>query len=158
MSETPQTKAEAVAPHLALFGMGDMLVARLVQAAAKLGLADHLESGQRSAEELAAPLHAHAPSLHRFMRTLAGLGILRQTEGRRFALTPLGEALRTNAPMSARPTLLLFDALQTSLEHFAYSLQTGAPGAEKAHGMPLFDYLQQRWRDADPIRRQRFGS
>jgi hypothetical protein len=31
MSETPQTKAEAVPPHVALIGMGDMLVARLVQ-------------------------------------------------------------------------------------------------------------------------------
>jgi hypothetical protein len=49
--------------------------ARTLYAAAKLGLADQLSSGPKSAAEIAAPMHAHAPSLHRLMRTLASLGI-----------------------------------------------------------------------------------
>ena len=49
--------------------------ARTLYAAAKLGLADQLSSGLKSAAEIAAPMHAHAPSLHRLMRTLASLGI-----------------------------------------------------------------------------------
>jgi DNA-binding IclR family transcriptional regulator len=41
-----------------------------------LGLADQLTDGPKSAAELAGPVRAHAPSLHRLMRTLASLGIL----------------------------------------------------------------------------------
>ncbi|WP_445222507.1 methyltransferase family protein [Bradyrhizobium sp. Pa8] len=50
--------------------------ARTVCVAAKVGLADQLASGPKSALELAGPMQAHAPSLHRLMRTLASLGIL----------------------------------------------------------------------------------
>lgn len=38
-------------------------------------------------------MQAHAPSLHRLMRTLASLGILTEQSSQRFALTSLGEAL-----------------------------------------------------------------
>jgi hypothetical protein len=68
--------------------------AKFAQAAAKLGLADHLADGPRSASDLAPVTGTHAPTLHRFMRTLAGLGILTEGDGQRFALTPLGEALK----------------------------------------------------------------
>ena len=44
------------------------------------------------------------------MRTLAGFGILTESDGERFALTPLGEALETGAPGSARSTLIAFGA------------------------------------------------
>jgi DNA-binding IclR family transcriptional regulator len=50
-------------------------VSALVYAAAKVGIADHLAGGPKSAAEAAAAMHLHAPTLHRFMRTLAGLGI-----------------------------------------------------------------------------------
>ena len=64
------------------------------------------KSGPKSAAELAAPMRVHAPSLHRLMRTLASLGILTEREAQRFALTPLGAALKTGAPGSARSSLL----------------------------------------------------
>ena len=85
----------------------------------------------------------HAPSLHRFMRTLAGLGILAEGEAQRFALTPLGEALKTGAPGAARSTLIAFGgpAFWRSWEEIVYSLETGKPAFEKVWGMPLFDYL-----------------
>ena len=125
-------------------------VSATVYAAAKLSLADHLASGARSAVELAGPTATHAPSLHRLMRTLAGLGILTERDGQRFALTSLGEALRTGAPGSARATLLAFcqPAFWHSWEEMVYSLKTGKTGFEKACGMPLFDYLAQHPEEA----------
>jgi hypothetical protein len=42
-------------------------------------------------------MHVHAPSLHRLMRTLASIGILTERTEQRFALTDLGEALKTGA-------------------------------------------------------------
>jgi SAM-dependent methyltransferase len=110
-----------------------------------LGLADHLTTEPKSAVELAATTHTHAPSLHRLMRTLAGLGILTERDAQRFALTPLGEALKTGAPGSARATLIAFcgPAFWHSWEEILYSLETGQTGFEKAWGMPIFEYLAQ---------------
>ena len=73
-------------------------VSATVYAAAKLGIADHLDAGPKSAAELAGATGTHAPSLHRLMRTLAGLGILTERDSQRFALTTLGEALKSGAP------------------------------------------------------------
>ena len=116
----------------------------------QLGIADHLAAGPRSAVELAGTTGTHAPSLHRLMRTLAGLGILTERDAQRFALTPLGEALKTGAPGSARATLIAFGspAFWHSWEEIIYSLETGKTGFEKACGMPVFEYLAQHPEEA----------
>ncbi|WP_234685286.1 acetylserotonin O-methyltransferase [Bradyrhizobium monzae] len=126
------------------------VVARTVYAAAKLGLADQLASGPRSAAELAGPMRVHSPSLHRLMRTLASMGILTEQAERRFALTDLGEALKTGAPGSARSSVLISGShwAQRGWDNIIYSLQTGKTGFEKAHGVSFFDYLAQHPDDA----------
>jgi hypothetical protein len=90
-------------------------------------------------------MHVHAPSLHRLMRTLASIGILTEQTGRRFGLTDLGEALKTGAPGSARSSVLISGspAFQSGWDNLVYSVQTGNPGFEKAHGITYFDYLAQ---------------
>ena len=150
MPDPPGINPLPLPPQSMLIQMGNPSVARVIQAAAKLGLADHLESGPRNAKELAGPLRANAPALHRFMRSLAGLGVLTQTENGRYALTPLGDALRTNAPRSARPTLLMMgsELPARAFDHFVHSLQTGKTGTEKAWGMPFFEYLEQHPEEA----------
>jgi hypothetical protein len=143
--------SKALPPHALLIQMGTASwVSATVYAAAKLGVADHLGVGPRTAEELAGPTRTHAPSLYRLMRTLAGLGILTEQDEQRFALTLLGEALKTGAPGSARATLLAFcgPAFWHSWEEMLYSLQTGKTGFEKACGMPLFEYLAQHPEEA----------
>ena len=84
------------------------------------------------------------------MRTLASLGILTERGDRRFALTPLGEALKTGAPGSARASLLTVGSpwFNSAFDHIVHSLQTGETGFEKAQGMPVFDYLAQHPDDA----------
>ena len=120
-------------------------VAPALYAAAKLGIADHLADGPRSTDVLASATGTHAPSLYRFMRTLANFGILEEVQGQRFALTSLGEALKTGAPGSARSTLLAFGgpSFWHTWEEIVYSLETGKPAFDKAWGMPFFDYLGQ---------------
>lgn len=139
-----KAKAEALAPHDQLIQMGTAFwVSRILYAAAKLGIADQLAAGPRSAAEIAGATGTHAPSLHRLMRTLAGLGILTEGDAQRFALTPLGEALKTGAPGSARATLMTLAGPfgWRAFEEILYSLETGKTGFEKAFGMPAFDYL-----------------
>ncbi len=144
--EGQHSTGKVPAAHEQLIQMGvGFWVSRIVYAAAKLGLADKLADGPKDAEALAGPTGTHAPSLHRLMRTLAGLGILTEDDEKRFALTPLGEALKSDAPGSARSTLIAL-AGQWQWQGWGelmHSLETGQTGVEKALGMPLFDYLAQ---------------
>jgi hypothetical protein len=151
MHSDHQTESHAPPPHVQLIQMATSAwVARTLHAAAMLGLADQLAGGPKSAAELAGPMRAHAPSLHRLMRTLASLGILTEHRERRYALTTFGEALKNNAPGAARSTVLALGSpwAQSAWEHLVYSVQTGKTGFEKAQGMPLFDYLAQHPEDA----------
>ena len=145
MSVHEETAPRAVPPHVQLIQMGTAAwVNAVVFAAAKIGLADQLAAGPRNAAELAGPMRLHAPSLHRLMRTLASLGILTERDAQRFALTPMGEALKTGAPGSARATFIAFGGtFWHGWEEIVYSLETGNTGFDKAHGMPLFEYLRQ---------------
>ena len=136
--------AETLPAHVQLINMSrGATMAAIIHAAAKLGIADHLASGAKTAEELAGPTRAHAPSLYRLLRTLASLGVFTEDAQHRFRLTPLGEALKTGAPGAARATVLTLAGrtFWRGLENFTYSVDTGKPGIEKAIGMPIFDYL-----------------
>src|SRR5881397_3039748 len=125
MTGKNDTKSATPPPHAQLIEMATAhWISRIVYVAAKLSLADHLAGAPKSAEELAGPTGTHAPSLYRFMRTLAHLGLLSEDAGQRFALTPLGEALKKNAPGAARASVL-----------------TGKSGVEKYLGMPIFDWF-----------------
>ena len=151
MAESIQATAPCLPPHVQLIQMGTGgAVANVVHIAAKIGLADQLADGPKSAADLAGPLALHAPSLHRLMRTLAGLGLLTESEAQRFSLTKLGAALKSNAPGSARSTLLMTGSgwVGSGFANLLHSLQTGRTGFEKAHGMPFFDYLARHPEDA----------
>ena len=138
-------------PHMQLIQMGTGLwVSRIVYMAAELALADRLADGAKSAADLAGPTGTHERSLHRLMRTLVGFGILAAVDETRFALTPLGEALKSGAPGAARETILAF-AGQWSWDgwrEFLHSMQTGQTAVSKSLGMELFDYLATSPADA----------
>ena len=151
MSDNNPVASQALPPHVQLIQMGAAFwVSRVVYAAAKLGLADQLAAGPKNATELAGPMQVHAPSLHRLMRTLASLGLLTKRPEQRFALTALGEALKTGARGSARASLLTLGSrwFQGSFDEIVYSIQTGKTGFEKAQGMTFFDYLAQHPEEA----------
>ena len=86
-------------------------ISRAVYVAAKLGVSDLLADGPRSSAELAQLTGAHAPSLYRILRLLAALNVLREQPPGQFALTPLGERLRTDVSGSLRNWAMLTDQL-----------------------------------------------
>lgn len=146
-----ESKPESLPPHVQLIQIGIAhWGSKMLLAAAQLGLADRLAAGARNADELAAEMKLHARSLYRFMRTLAGMGILTEVSSHTFALTPLGEALKTDAPGSARATILTLTGpiCSRSFDRILYSLETGETGFEQAFGMGLFDYLAEHPEEA----------
>ncbi len=146
MKENREARTEALPPHLQLIQLATgYWVSRIVYAAAKLDLADHLAEGPKSAAELAGATRTDGPSLHRLMRTLASLGILTEDTDHRFALTPLGEAFKTGAPGYARSSVLSLvgDVRWRSWGEFLHCLETGETGVKKAFGMTGWEYLEQ---------------
>ena len=151
MATERQATAGAPPLHAQLIQMGmGFWVSRILYAAAKLSLADHLAEGPKSAVELAGQIHTHAPSLHRLMRTLAGLGVLTEDASHHFALTPLGAALKTGAPGSARATILALagDLWYQGWQPILYCLETGKTGMQKAFGISQFEYFSQHPEEA----------
>lgn len=75
-------------------------VSQAIHVAATLGIADLLAGGSRTSDDLAESTRTHPPTLYRLLRALASVDVLRELDGRRFELTPLGERLRSDAPDS----------------------------------------------------------
>jgi predicted O-methyltransferase YrrM len=119
-------------------------ISQAVYVAAKLGIADLVKDGPRSAEDLAGVTSTHAPSLYRLLRALASVGVFAEDGQRRFGLTPTAECLRSDLPGSQRGL-----AVMNGEEHYRaygdllYSVQTGKPGFDRVYGMPVFDFLSR---------------
>lgn len=151
MTTAPQPSVETLPPHVQVIQMSTgHWVSKMIYAASKLELADRLSEGPKTAEELAGPTGTHAPSLHRLMRTLAGLGIFAKSDEGRFGLTALGESLKKGSPGSAHETVLTMagPTFNAAFEEILHSIETGETGFEKAFGMPIFDYYAQHQDEA----------
>jgi hypothetical protein len=138
-------------PHVQLVQMATAYWgSRILYVAAKLRLADHLADGPQSAETLAAATGTQAAALYRLMRTLASLGVLTENGAQQFALTPLGAALRSDAPNPTRATVLTLagDWIWRGFEHMLYSVETGRSGLEHSLKEPMFDWLGKHPADA----------
>ena len=85
-------------PWLDLLGLiNGFQVTQAIHVASTLRVADHLKDGPCSAEELAPLTQSHAGALYRLLRALAAIGVFKEDENRRFALTPMGECLRADS-------------------------------------------------------------
>ncbi len=113
--------------------------------AAELRVSELLAEGPRRVEALADEAGCHAPSLYRLCRALSTVGVYEELPGRRFATTPLGRALETDAPGSAaawarhvgRP--YAWAAWSGLLE----GVRTGANPFTAVHGTGAWEYRRQ---------------
>ena len=113
---------------------------------ARLGIADHMDGTPKPVEDIAARCGAHAPSLYRVMRMLAAFGVFKEGPPRHFALTPVGELLKTNAPGSLRYMAMMFgeEFSTRAYEHIAACLRTGGDGVSEAYGKQIWEVLAER--------------
>lgn len=140
----PETDSSSLPSHVQLVHMATAhWVSHILYVAAKLSLADHMAKKPTRADDLAVATKTHAPSLGRFLRTLGHLGLVTENDAGCFALTPLGEALKTDATGAARAAILTLASpwMTRGWAHLLESVQTGTPGLERALGMPFFDWL-----------------
>ncbi|MCP4688063.1 MAG: methyltransferase, partial [Desulfobacterales bacterium] len=136
---------ETPPPVAMLQMMSGFWISRGIYIVAKLGIADHVKDGSRSAEELADLTSAHAPSLYRLLRMLAGVGIFAEDENGRFGLTPLASTLQSDVPGSLRS----FAIAEMGEDHYdawgmlMHSVKTGEISFDRVFGMDVWDYYAQ---------------
>jgi len=122
-----------------------MKMTQALYVAAKLGIADLLASEPRSISQLAAATSSSERSLYRVLRSLAAVGIFRETDPRVFELTPYADALRSDTPNSFRNGAIFMgeEWLWKVMGQMLYSVKTGKPAWAHVHGSEAFAYLAE---------------
>ncbi|MFI4952129.1 MAG: methyltransferase [Burkholderiales bacterium] len=119
------------------------IVSRALQVAAELGLADALAKGPKDRDALAREVDAHADTMDRLMRTLAGFGVFDRLPDGRYANTRLSEYLRSDTPgsMCALARMYGGSPLWQAWAGLEHSVRSGEPGFAHIHESPIFEYL-----------------
>jgi hypothetical protein len=142
-----RTAPGASSPARILDLIGGMWAARAVGVVARLGVADQLAGGPRTAAELAPVLGADPAALFRLLRAVVSIGVFTRDRGDRFGLTPFGQCLRSGVPGSMRAAI----ASEVDTVHWACwgqldeCVRTGKPAFEKLFGLRNpWDYYRDR--------------
>jgi hypothetical protein len=140
-----KSEASSNTTPMLLLRMADgLIIHQTLYAAAKLGVADLLASGSRTAAELAEQLKVKESPLYRTLRLLASQGVFQETAPRTFAQTDLSHFLRTGVPGSIRATIIFrgSEFFFAPYGEILHSIETGQPAREKIYGINAFDYLR----------------
>jgi hypothetical protein len=118
-------------------------ISQCIHVAAKLGIADLLEDGPRSSQELAAATQTQASALVRFLRVLGSQEMLSVDGEGRYCSTPMLRLLCDRAPGSLRAAGIYWGEawMWDAWGQLLYSLQTGSPAFDHVHGASLFEFL-----------------
>ncbi len=114
-------------PAILLRARDGLILHQTLYVAAKLGVADRLEEGWRSAAELAKELKVNEDALYRVMRLLASQGIFEENNARSFRNTGVSNFLRTGVPGSVRSLFIFWgsDFHYPSFGQIMHSIETG---------------------------------
>jgi hypothetical protein len=128
------------------------LATQLIFVAAKLRLADALAPAPLTCADLAAAVGAEPGVLRRVLRGLAAEQVLDELPGGRFALTPTGQLLRTDAPGTRHGAALAGGAAgYAAMAGLLAAVRGGGVPFELVHGEPFVSHL-----DAQPDQRGLF--
>ncbi len=120
-------------------------VAQSVYVAAKLGIADRIESKSKSAAELASETTSNPDILYRLLRMLSRVGVFSENEKGEFGLTSIGECLRTGSPGTLRTfSIAMGEELYRAWGDPMHSVKTGGSAFEYVFGSNPFEYRASR--------------
>ncbi|HET9378856.1 MAG TPA: methyltransferase [Chthoniobacterales bacterium] len=141
-----------VAPPIAVLQLvTGRWVAQIVGVAAELGLADEIQGGPKTAQEIATAKGLQAPALYRLLRALASVGIFAEQEDGRFRQTPMSDTLRSDVPYSMRGVACMSNlrSVVRGWMELERSVRTNTSAFEHEHGTPIFHYLNQHPEDME---------
>ncbi|MFJ9821230.1 methyltransferase [Streptomyces sp. NPDC101151] len=157
MSAIPEVRDQSAAYALLDLIQG-AVITQAISVAAKLGIADVLRDGPLPAEEIAKRVGSDPDATYRLLRALSGYAVFAVQPDGRFRLTPIGDALREDAPDSMRPMAMLMGhpLLREEWGHLLSSVGTGEPNLPKLRGMGAYDFFMANPEYA-PVFFQAFG-
>ena len=131
-------------------------VTQAIHVAATLGIADLLRDGPRDSEALARETATHAPSLHRVLRALASVGVLHEDDDGRFALTAIGECLRSDAaePVGAWAAFVGRPYHWQAWGALLHGVRTGENPFHSVHGTDVWELPRRAPRGGRDLRRR----
>lgn len=129
VSTDPSGNSDCTSPLIEM-AMG-YFRSRTLCAAARLGIADVLDDGEKTVDQLATVCRAEPTSLYRLLRALASFGIVSESKPATFVLTPTGARLRKNTPDSAWAAILFWaDLLADNWSFLTECVRTGHTAGE----------------------------
>jgi SAM-dependent methyltransferase len=129
-------------PALRVLRMGlGFEVTAVVAVTARMGLADHLAQGARTAAELAEATGANATTLRRFLRACVSIGLMDLEGEDHFTLTPVGACLRSDIrSMHGFAMGMGEPAHLRPFEHLYEGVMESRAVARDALGMEMWEY------------------
>jgi len=120
-------------------------ISRCIYVFVKLGAVEVLSNGAMNFREIASKVEADPEALHRVLQGLAKTGLLIETCPGTFALTRLGECLKSGAPGALRSWALLWgEEYHEAWSELLPAVQTGTTAFDRAHGANLYQYLSDK--------------
>ena len=123
--------------------IGGNWATQAIGVAARLGLADQVAAGVTQVNALARACGCDASALHRLLRGLAALGVLRLDGDGRCSLTPMGDLLRSDAALGLNSHAQWWSQQAWGVwSDLMGSVRTGLSARQRAHGHKGFDHLE----------------
>jgi hypothetical protein len=112
-----------------------------IYVAARLGIADILAKGPRSATFIAKATGSNESAIFRLLRALASIQIFRENEAHEFEMTELGSTLTSEEDGSMLAWVLtMLGERFIPWGQLEYSIQTGEPSFKHIYGIPVWEY------------------
>jgi SAM-dependent methyltransferase len=155
MSNNQNDSVKASPTDVMLQMMSGFWVSRGIYIVAKLGIADYLKDGAKTAEELASLTETNADSLYRILRMLAMVGVFYQDDENCFALTPLSETLLSDAPASLRESAIIEmgEVHYEAWGNLLHTVKTGDIAFDSHFGMNIWQYFEKHPENARTFNR-----
>ncbi|HXU31594.1 MAG TPA: methyltransferase [Thermoanaerobaculia bacterium] len=116
-----------------------------LRTASRLGIADRLAAGPKTAAELAREIGADEDALHRTLRALAAAGVFRLDAHGRFANNRLSAALRSDRG-AVGPVAEYFgsEATVAAWADLPRTVETGENAFPRVHGQSIWSWFDER--------------
>ena len=112
--------------------------------AAKLGIADILSNGSKTADELAKATGVNSRSIYYLMRMLISVGVFSLEDNEKFCLNSLGKHLLTGTSDSLRGTVMAMgDEGYQAWGNLLYGIKTGETAFNHTFNRDFYSYLKQ---------------
>ena len=136
--------------------LSSLWVTHAIGTFARYGFADAIEQGATDAASIAKPHGLDADRVYRLLRALSTVGIVAESAGGRFTITPLGRLLGTNSPHSMRTAAMLLTEYHAEVWGKLDGALKGGIAFEALTGQELFPWLSANPKEGARFQRMMF--